>query len=39
MSEIMKLVKDLEKSPLNQSEVSDKDAEEAIKIILKWIGE
>ena len=35
----MKLVKDLEKSPLNQSEVSDKDAEEAIKIILKWIGE
>ena len=39
MFEIMKLVKDLEKSPLNQSEVSDKDAEEAIKIILKWIGE
>tara|TARA_Y100000591_G_C21674174_1_gene614538 strand:- start:262 stop:882 length:621 start_codon:yes stop_codon:yes gene_type:complete len=39
MSEIMKLVKDLEKSPLNQSEVSDKDAEEAVKIILKWIGE
>ena len=35
MSEIMKLVKDLEKSSLNQSEVSDKDAEEAIKIILK----
>ncbi len=35
----MKLVKDLEKSPLNQSEVSDKDAEEAVKIILKWIGE
>tara|TARA_A100001011_G_scaffold390228_1_gene473243 strand:- start:3725 stop:4345 length:621 start_codon:yes stop_codon:yes gene_type:complete len=39
MFEIMKLVKDLDKSSLNQSQVSDKEAEEAVKIILKWIGE
>ena len=35
----MKLVKDLEKSSINQSGVTDKEAEEAFKTILKWIGE
>ena len=35
----MKLVKDLEKSSINQSEVTDKEAEDAFKTILKWIGE
>ena len=35
----MKLVKDLEKTSINQSEVTDKEAEEAFKTILKWIGE
>ena len=35
----MKLVKDLEKTSINQSEITDKDAEEAFKTILRWIGE
>ena len=35
----MKLVKDLDKTPLKKSEVSDKQAEEAIKTIISWIGE
>ena len=35
----MKLVKDIDKNSLNKSEVSDKQAEEAFKTILKWIGE
>ena len=35
----MKLVKDLQKTPINQTGVTDKDAEEAFKTILKWIGE
>ena len=35
----MKLVKDLEKSSINQSGVTDKEAEDAFKTILKWIGE
>ena len=35
----MKLVKDIEKTSINQSGVTDKDAEEAFKTILKWIGE
>ncbi len=39
MSGIMKLVKDLNKSANNQPEISDIEAEKAIKTILKWIGE
>ena len=35
----MKLVKDIDKNSLKKSEVSDKQAEEASKTILKWIGE
>ena len=35
----MKLVKDLSKKSSNMPEVSDKQAEEAFKTILKWIGE
>tara|TARA_Y100000768_G_scaffold298936_1_gene232691 strand:+ start:328 stop:936 length:609 start_codon:yes stop_codon:yes gene_type:complete len=35
----MKLVKDLEKTSINKTEVTDKEAEDAFKIILKWIGE
>ena len=35
----MKLVKDIVKSPPEKPEVSDKQAEEAFKTILKWIGE
>ena len=35
----MKLVKDLEKTSINQSGITDKEAEEAFKTILKWIGE
>ena len=35
----MKLVKDLQKTSINQSGVTDKEAEEAFKTILKWIGE
>ena len=35
----MKLVKDLNKSANNQPEISDIEAEKAIKTILKWIGE
>ena len=35
----MKLVKDLEKTSISQSGITDKEAEEAFKTILKWIGE
>ena len=35
----MKLVKDTDKNSSKKSEVSDKQAEEAFKAILKWIGE
>jgi len=35
----MKLVKDIDKSSSKKPEVSDKQAEEAFRIILKWIGE
>ena len=34
----MKLVKDSSKKSSNKPEVSDKQAEEAFKTILKWIG-
>ena len=36
---IMKLVKDIDKPSSNKSEVTDKQAEEAFKTILTWIGE
>ena len=35
----MKLVKDINKEPSSKPKVSDKEAEEAIKKILAWIGE
>ena len=35
----MKLVKDADKTSIKKTEVSDKQAEEAFKTILKWIGE
>ena len=35
----MKLVEDLDKTSINQSGVTDKEAEEAFTTILKWIGE
>ena len=35
----MKLVKDLEKTSPKKAEVTDKQAEEAFKLILTWIGE
>ena len=35
----MKLVKDADKNTSKKPEVSDKQAEEAFKTILKWIGE
>ena len=35
----MKLVKDIEKSSSKKPEVTDKQAEEAFKTILTWIGE
>tara|TARA_B100000965_G_scaffold358006_1_gene337120 strand:+ start:264 stop:872 length:609 start_codon:yes stop_codon:yes gene_type:complete len=35
----MKLVKDLEKNQNNKVNISDTEAEEAFKTILKWIGE
>ena len=35
----MKLVKDINKEPSNKPQVSDKEAEEAIKKLLAWIGE
>jgi GTP cyclohydrolase IA len=35
----MKLVKDIQKDALKSPKVSDKEAEEAIKTILNWIGE
>ena len=38
MTRIMKLVKDTDKNPLKK-EVSDKQAEEAFRTILTWIGE
>ena len=36
---LMKLVKDTVKNQVNEKNVSDKEAEEAFKIILRWIGE
>ncbi len=39
MSQNMKLVKDTDKLDQNQVTVSDKQAEEAFKTILKWLGE
>ena len=35
----MKLVKDVNKNIQNKPQVSDKEAEEAIKKLLSWIGE
>ena len=35
----MKLIKNIDKNSSKKSEVSDKQAEEAFKTILKWIGE
>ena len=35
----MKLVKDIDKNQSIKSKVSDKDAEEAFKTIIRWIGE
>ena len=35
----MKLVKNIDKNSSKKSEVSDKQAEEAFKTILRWIGE
>ena len=35
----MKLVKDINKVTSNKPQVSDKEAEEAIKKLLAWIGE
>ena len=35
----MKLVKDIDKSGQKKPEVTDKQAEEAFRTILKWIGE
>ena len=35
----MKLVKDLQKTSPKKAEVTDKQAEEAFKLILTWIGE
>ena len=35
----MKLVKDIDKNQNIKQKVSDKEAEEAFKLILKWIGE
>ena len=34
----MKLVKDINKESSNKPQVSDKEAEEAIKKLLTWIG-
>ncbi len=36
---IMKLVKDIDKNQSIKSKVSDKEAEEAFKTIIRWIGE
>ena len=36
---LMKLVKDTVKNQENEKNVSDKEAEEAFKTILRWIGE
>jgi len=38
-SRYMKLVKDIDKSSSNKHQVTDKQAEEAFKTILTWIGE
>ena len=35
----MKLVKDTDKPALNKDQITDLQAEEAFKTILKWIGE
>ena len=39
VKKFMKLVKDLEKTQVNQSNITDKEAEEAFRTILRWIGE
>ena len=39
MSQNMKLVKDTDKIKPNKAEVTDKQAEEAFRTILSWIGE
>ena len=39
VKKFMKLVKDLEKTSINQSGVTDKEAEKAFTTILRWIGE
>jgi GTP cyclohydrolase IA len=39
MSQSMKLVKDTDKIKTNKAEVTDKQAEEAFRTILSWIGE
>ena len=35
----MKLVKDIDKTTSKKTDVTDKEAEEAFKTILAWIGE
>jgi GTP cyclohydrolase IA len=35
----MKLVKDLDKTANDKQEISDEKAEEAIRVIIKWLGE
>ena len=35
----MKLVKDTDKPGLNKDQITDLEAEEAFKTVLKWIGE
>ena len=35
----MKLVKEIDKSSSKEPKVTDKQAEEAFKVILTWIGE
>ena len=39
MNSFMKLVKDIDKSQQNKDQITDLQAEEAFKTILKWIGE
>ena len=35
----MKLVKDIDSKVLDENKISDKEAEEAFKTILTWLGE
>ena len=35
----MKLVKDTNQTPVQKQQISDEKAEDAIKTIIKWIGE